>query len=208
MSELKTISIFRNFIITENFFCINRSNLVNNQFWFLCNVIFYTTSSITLSLIVYDVFVSDEAVSFSLRVFQLYSVCLTSYLANAAKSTACFEIIAKLDETCGHDKDYTLKLKQNISYSLTFLVATIFLDVIGFLILDVKASVLLPCFIAMGAQNAEILLYSLLISVVNLRLSKLDTVFANIGANVYGHILLTSAHLCEEFSIRVSTRTY
>lgn len=203
MGKFQTTSIFQNFVIIENFFCVNRSFLIENHLWFLSNFIFITVASITSTVIIYDL-IYDESVSRGLRVLQIIVIIEIVHLVSTARSAKSFPSIAKLDEKCGDDEEYVSVLKEKASNAVVFLVIMTLLDLSGFAIMDVKPSVLIAFFIATGAADAEILFYTLLITSINLRLSKLKRLSASVGAKKYGYILIASANLSTDFSIRVS----
>lgn len=203
----KTVNCFSNFIVLENFLCINRSFLIDcPKKKIFGNIIFVFTFTLLTTVTIFDIFTSN--VDFCNRMFEM---CLTvPFLINmitAKLMNNSYNALKILDEKCGIEDEYIKKLVSNCMQCTFFIFVGTAIELLSLTILNVKPAQVLIYTILYSAVDAELIFFSMIANAINLRLSQLTDMSPVFGSKVYRHVLVTIAAINEELSTRVSCFT-
>lgn len=198
--------LLKNLVLLETLFCVNRSYLIKERRRkLLCNTLFAISLINIVGCLIYDYLVLGIQLSLTNKFIQIYNgVELLSLAASGIGVKKVFEVQNRLDIKCGFDDIYMNKFKRMVNTALTVNVLSVVMNFLCTWYVGLEFSVSLTYNYATVAHDMEMDVIRLLIQGYNLRLSTLRDVTPLAGCKIYRHLLISAAHLCEDFSSRVS----
>lgn len=168
----------------------------------MCECIGFIVAIIIMATVFIDIFSSGIGIGF--RIFQGFTgielLCLALYARNQKVSS---EMIEELDEKCQINIENLDKLHVKSNKLAIISMISFIFDLIGLKMLKVKKTIAIFLSISFAAHDAELAYFSLIVERINTRLKLLKYVSPNAGSRSYGYLLIYTAHLTEQCTLRV-----
>lgn len=216
MYRNRTVYKFRDFILLQNFVCINRSIwLGRGKLRILGNFMFLVAITTLITSVLYDIFrffIVNEINFYKLSILILQCVvcCEVVFLAILGliykKTLSNMKILNDKCDIFLTDliKDEEHNFNNFILRYNVLSVSTIIFDAIGLKLLGFPPSTILSLTIAFAAHDTELIFRYFIMNEFNTRLSMSTAVSAKVGMKIYRHVITAASSFNEEYSLSVS----